>query len=55
MPEAQQYLDRALAGVAQWLSAGLRSKGHRLDFQSGHMPGLQARSSVGGAREATTH
>ena len=30
-------------------------KGCWFDFQSGHMPGLQARSPVGGAWEATTH
>ena len=28
---------------------------HWLDSQSGHMPGLQARSPVGGVGEATTH
>ena len=46
----------ALAGVAQWIeSAGLWTKGHWFNSQSGHMPGLWARSSVGGTREATTH
>ena len=30
-------------------------KGHWFDSQSGHMPGLWARSPVGGTREATTH
>ena len=30
-------------------------KGHQFDSQSGHMPGLQARSPGGGTREATTH
>ena len=30
-------------------------KGHRFDSQSGYMPGLQVRSPVGGAQEATTH
>ena len=30
-------------------------KGHWLDSPSGHMPGLQARSPVGGTWEATTH
>ena len=29
--------------------------GCRLDSQSGHRPGLQARSVVGGVREAATH
>ena len=28
-------------------------KGHWFDSQSGHMPGLRARSPVGGVREAT--
>ena len=30
-------------------------KGRRFDSQSGHTPGLWARSSVGGVSEATTH
>ena len=30
-------------------------KGHQFNSQSGHRPGLQARSPVGGAWEATTH
>ena len=30
-------------------------KGCWFDSQSGHMPGLQARTPVGGAQEATTH
>ena len=29
--------------------------GHWFDSKSGHMPGLQARSPVGGAQEASTH
>ena len=37
------------------LSTGLRTKGSLVDSQSGHMPGLQARSPVGDAQEATTH
>ena len=36
----------ALAGVVQ--STGLRTKAHWFDSQSGHMPGLQARSPLGG-------
>ena len=32
-----------------------RPKGCQFDSQSGHMPGLQARSPVGGTQEATTH
>ena len=31
------------------------ARGCWFDSQSGHMPGLQARSPVGGLREATTH
>ena len=30
-------------------------KGGQLDYESGHMPGLPARSPAGGTREATTH
>ena len=45
----------ALAGVAQWLSAGLWTKGSLVDSQSGHTPGLRARSPVGNVQEATTH
>ena len=37
------------------LSAGLQTKGSLVDSQSGHMPGWQAGSPVGGAREATIH
>ena len=32
-----------------------KPKGHQFHSQSGHMPGLQARSPAGGTREATTH
>ena len=38
-----------------WLSglnAGLQTKGSRFDSQSGHMPGLQAKSPVGGVQGA---
>ena len=47
----------ALAGVAQWWSASPRtkSKGHWIDSQAGHMPGLWTKSPVRGAQEATTH
>ena len=41
-----------------WLSessAGCQSMGLQFGSQSGHMPGLQARSPVGDAQEATTH
>ena len=30
-------------------------KGHKFDSQTGHMPGLKARSPVGDVQEATTH
>ena len=39
---------QALAGVAQWIERGPRPKGLLLEPQSGHTPGLQARSPVGG-------
>ena len=35
------------------LSAACKLKGRQLDSQSGHIPGLLARSPVGGVREAT--
>ena len=38
-------------GSVDWAPA-CEQKGHQFDSQSGHMPGLQARSPVGGAREA---
>ena len=41
-------------GSVDWVPA-CEPKGYRFDSQSGHMPGLWARSPVGGAREATTH
>ena len=45
----------ALAGVAQWIECWPANQRVQLDSQSGHMPGLWARSPVGGVREATTH
>ena len=48
--------NRALAGVAQWIER--RSSNQRVTgsiSSLGHMPGLQARSPVGGAQDATTH
>ena len=46
----------ALAGVAQWIERPpTNHRIYRFDSQSGSMPGLQARSPVGGAQEATTH
>ena len=41
-------------GSVDWAPA-CKPKGHWLDSQAGHMPGLQARSLVGDAQEATTH
>ena len=41
-------------GSVDW-AAACELKGHRFDSQSGHMPGLWARSPVGDARESTTH
>ena len=40
-------------GSVDWALA-CKPKGHWFNSQSGHMPGLQARSPVGGVREATT-
>ena len=45
----------ALAGVAQWIEHRPADQScHQFNSQSGHMPGLQARSPVGGMLEATT-
>ena len=41
-------------GSVDWVLA-CEPKRSRFDSQSGHTPGLQARSPVGGAREAATH
>ena len=41
--------------MAQWIECWPANQSHGLDSQSGHMPGLQARSPVGGTQEATTH
>ena len=44
----------ALAGVVQWIERGpVNQRVASSDSQSGDMPGLQARSSVGGMQEAT--
>ena len=45
----------ALAGVAQWIECLSGLSGHQFNSQSGDMPGLQARSPIGGVQEATTH
>ena len=43
-----KMLTIALAGVAPWIECWPASqKGHSFDSQSGHIPGLQARSPVG--------
>ena len=41
-------------GSVDWAPA-CKLKGHQFDSQSGHMPGLRARSPVGGLQEATMH
>ena len=41
-------------GSVDWMLA-CEPKGHQFDPQSGHMPGLWARSPVGGMWEATTY
>ena len=43
--------------LAQWIEQGgaCEPKGCWFDSQSGHMPEFQARSPVGGVREATIH
>ena len=41
-------------GSVDWVPA-CKTKGRWFDSQSGHMPGLEARSPVGGTQEATTH
>ena len=39
--------EEALAGVIQWIELQPVNQSHRFDSQSEHMPGLQARSTVG--------
>ena len=51
---SQFKIDVALAGLAQWIGPA-NQKGRWLDSQSGHTPGLRARSPVEGAHEATAH
>ena len=41
-------------GSVDWVLA-YEPKGHRFHSRSGHMPGLRARSMVGGTWEVTTH
>ena len=48
--------DFSLAGVAQWIECRPANQRITCSIPSlGHMPGLWARSLVGGARETTTH
>ena len=45
-----------MACVAQWIECWpMNQRVASFDSQSGHMPGLQSRSPVGGAQETTTH
>ena len=46
-------LSSGWCGSVDWMPV-CKPKGHQFNSQSGHMPGLQARSPVGGAWEATT-
>ena len=46
------WLSPGWCGSVDWVP-DCKPKGCRLDSQSGHMPGLQARSPLGGLREAT--
>ena len=41
-------------GSVDWVPA-CKAKGHQFDSQSGHMPGMWARSPIAGMSEATTH
>ena len=57
MPGIQSKLIRYVpgwCGSADWVPA-YEPKGHQLDSQSGHMPGLWSRSPVGAVQEQTTH
>ena len=46
-----------LAGIAQWIEHGPVNQKvtGSINFQSGQMPGVQARSPVVGAQNETTH
>ena len=54
--DIDEKLRPALAHVAQWTECqpACEPGGHWFDTQSGHMPGLRARSPAGGVQEATT-
>ena len=45
----------ALAGVTQWIECWSVNQMVVGSIESQHMPGLYARSPVGGAQKATTH
>ena len=50
VPDQYMKYALALAGVAQWIECWpAEARGCWFDSQSGHMPGLWARSPVGGA------
>ena len=56
MKEEDIRTDMALAGVAQWIEHWPENQRVASLIPSlEHMPGLQARSPVGGVRETTTH
>ena len=44
--KAIQETKKALAGVAQWIEHWTENQSHQFDSQSGHMPGLWARSPL---------
>ena len=52
-----RYLNILIYGVAQWIECRLVNQrvASQFDSQSGHMPGLQARSPVRGEGKETTH
>ena len=52
--DKSKYETRCLV-TAQWRVLVCEPTGCWFDSQSGHMPGLQARSPDGGVQEATTH
>ena len=51
---SRYYMYLGWCGSVDWVLA-CEPKGHQFHSQSRHRPGLQARSPVGGAWEATTH
>ena len=42
----ESVMETALTSVAHWLGIVRKAKGHMCDSQSGHMPGIPARSPV---------